>query len=216
MSLPLKNKKSAKKQSNLTAAVNAAVLHLSKAQAALPIDDNLIERDRKAAVALVKFPTEALQTAMEILETEKERTASFDHAKVSHALAYDMAMKKVLRQTEALVSSIQRTLWKNRAPGIEQTLALYAWLKRGSRHDGSLVKYVAALAPHVILQKRAATRAAKAANGASATAPAASVVVTPTATGTAKPAVTNGASPNGAPAATAVTNGASAPPIAHA
>jgi hypothetical protein len=187
-------------QSKLTTAVNAAVNHLSKAEELLPIDDDLIERDRKAAVALVKFPTEALETASEILEKEKGRLLSFDSAQVSSSLAYDVAMTKVLRQAEALVQSIQRSVWKNRAPGIEQTLILYAWLKRASRSDGSLVKYVDALAPHVVLRRRGSSRSAKNTDGADAPAGA-----------------TDNSAANKAAAETAAsnTNGASAPTMTH-
>jgi hypothetical protein len=215
MKSSVKVKKSNAKPLTLAAAVDAASVFLSKAQAALPIDDDLIERDRKAAVAMIKFPTEALKAAQEILATEKGRFSLFDASQVSLALTYDESMNKVLRQAQALVTSIQRTLWKHRAPGVEQTLNLYAWLKRASRTDGTVVKYVDALAPHVVLQKRRGARASKGGAAAGAAtivgnAPVASTVAEP-----AKPTASNGASPAGVPTVT-VINGASAPPVAHA
>jgi hypothetical protein len=137
--------------------------------------------------------TEALQTASEILASEAGRLSTFDSSAVNDALTYDVAMTKVLRQAEALVTAIQRSLWKRRAPGMEQTLALYAWLKRGSvRVDGSLVKYVDALAPHVILRRRKASKVAKA--DASTSPPATPAGATTDAPPAAAPIVVNGAS----------------------
>lgn len=182
----------------LAAAVATALTHLSKAQDVLPIDDDLIARDRKAAIALVRFPTEVLQAASEVLAAEPSRLSSFDSSAVNDSLTYDVAMTKVLRQAEALVAAIQTSLLKRRAPGIEQSLALYAWLKRGSvRTDGSLAKYADALAPHVILRRR---RASKAASPQPSTTP---------------PATSAGASTSAPPVAAPVTNGASAPATAH-
>ncbi len=174
-------------RTNLTALTTKAASYLSMAQDLLPLDDNLVERDRQVAVGLVQFPAEALATTIAILEAEPDRFRQFDLNVVRDSLTYEQAMMKVKAQAEALVSIIQRSLMKRHAAGIEQSLALYEWLQRLSRNDGTVVKHVESLAPFIV-QHRSGKRKKK-----TAVAPVVQPASAPAKNGSAS-VITNGAS----------------------
>ena len=226
MAASKKNRSTKSKSPNMTALAIEAVSYLSKVQDILPLDDGLIVRDRKAANGLLQFPTEALATTVDILEQEAERLPQFSIDDAREVLAYDEALKKVLVNAEALVVTLQRSLVKRRGAGVQQMLALYSWLNRLSRTDGSVVKHVEALAPHVVLHRRKKHAVKGGGNATTPTSPSPTAVTPTTAvheattapsTVTPAPGATNGVvttrtPTNGAPV---LTNGASAPATPH-
>src|SRR5262249_28756117 len=86
---------------------------------------------------------------------------TFDVNIAKDAVQYAESMAPVLKAAQSLVTAIEGSLLKRRYKAVEQSLALYAAMKAGSRVDASLRPSPEALGEHLPQRRPGRTRKSK-------------------------------------------------------
>lgn len=148
---------------HVKAAADEAVALVAKLQEILPIDDDLLARDRTVAGCRQAIPTAAIEEAVSILEALGDKGGGFELEEARLALALESELGRVVERLGKLTMRLEGTILKRRSKAVAMTGGLYKGLQGMSRFDGSAIAHVRRLKPHLVRSRRAASdRAAEA------------------------------------------------------
>src|SRR4051812_31948833 len=100
-----------------------------KLQELLPLDDDLLARDRKAANSRKGVPTAAIQAAVSILGEIGEKGAGFPLDETREALAFESELGNVVTQLRLLADRLEATINKRRSKAVATTGGLFHSLR---------------------------------------------------------------------------------------